>query len=204
MITCGPVWVAVDPMRVISNRSSGELGHLIAQKLKNKGADVTLLEGQVTHPWDPGKITVKKFRFFDELNVLLRKELKKKFDVIIHLAAVADFELQNRFRHKISSNLKQLKLTLIPTKKLIDDIKKIKPKAMLIGFKFEPRLGRNSIGAKISHLFKRAHCDLVVINSIKEHQYKGYIVNRSKNILARADSRSAMAQNLAILLSHRL
>jgi len=50
LITCGPTWVPIDGMRVISNRSSGQLGQTIAQDLTKAGAKVTLLEGPVERP----------------------------------------------------------------------------------------------------------------------------------------------------------
>ena len=49
LITCGATWVPIDDVRVISNISSGEMGHLIAQAFRQKGAQVTIIEGPVTH-----------------------------------------------------------------------------------------------------------------------------------------------------------
>ena len=80
LITCGPTWVAIDEVRVISNQSSGEMGHLIAQELLARGAQVTLLEGSVTHSWSNPSVKVIKYRFFDELEKSLKLELKKKYD----------------------------------------------------------------------------------------------------------------------------
>ena len=78
LITCGPTWVALDDVRVLSNVSTGELGHLLAQKLKTAGARVTLIEGPVTHRLENKLVRVIKYQFFDELAEILKSELKKK------------------------------------------------------------------------------------------------------------------------------
>ena len=93
LITCGATWSAIDEVRVISNVSSGQMGHLIAQAFCQQHAQVTLIEGPVTHPWAERKVKVLKYRFFDELSALLRQELVKKYDIIIHAAAVSDFKV---------------------------------------------------------------------------------------------------------------
>ena len=77
LITCGPTWVPIDDVRVISNVSSGEMGHLIAQSFQSKGALVTIIEGPVTQTLEDKKIKIIKYRFFDELARVLKKELLK-------------------------------------------------------------------------------------------------------------------------------
>ena len=104
MITCGATWTPIDDVRVISNVSSGEMGHLIAQAFRQKGAQVTVIEGPVTHTLTDKKIKIIKYRFFDELASVLKKELLKKYDIIIHAAAVSDFKVKGPSKRKISSD----------------------------------------------------------------------------------------------------
>jgi len=136
LITCGATWTPIDDVRVISNISSGEMGHLIAQAFERKGASVTILEGPVTHVMENSKIKIIKYRFFDELEKELKKELKKKYEIIIHAAAVSDFKVKQASKIKLSSE-KSLTIKLEPTTKLIQEIKRISPTSFLVGFKLE-------------------------------------------------------------------
>lgn len=197
LITCGPTWVPIDAMRVISNRSTGTLGQMIAEDFAGAGARVTLLEGPVTQRTASKSIKVLKFIFFDELAALLKKELKKKYAVCIHAAAVSDYRLKNPpGRTKISSQLKQLKLELIPTPKIIDAVKKSNPNVYLVGFKLEANLTTASALQKSRRLFQNSQCDLVVANSLQRKKYSGYILDKNKKISARQSSRRQLSKAL--------
>ena len=196
MITCGPTWVPIDPMRVISNRSSGEMGHALAQEFRKAGAQVTLLEGPVSHSLTSNNIVVKKFSFYAELTALIRQELKKSYDIVIHAAAVSDYRLSKPFGRKISSKLPGLNLRLTPTPKIIGMIKRWNQNVFLIGFKLEPALNEKSITAKTRDLFKKAHCDLVVANTLSKTSYTAYIIDRKRNILKQEKNRRSIANSL--------
>ena len=101
LITCGPTWIPIDAMRVISNQSTGTLGQMIAEDFAKAGAKVTLLEGPVTRELKSKTIKILKFVFFDEFTGLIKKELKKKVDICIHAAAVSDYKLKKPGRKKI-------------------------------------------------------------------------------------------------------
>lgn len=201
LITCGPTWVALDEVRVISNRSSGEIGHLIAEYAAAHGDKVTLLEGPVTHPWHDPEVKVIKYRFFDELEKLLKEQLKKNYDCVIHAAAVSDFKLGKPLKGKIDSH-KEISLKLVPTPKLIEQSKKHAPKTFLVGFKLEPGIKVENILKEADGLLKSAHCDLVVVNCIK-HGYRGFIVDKEKNIWLKTDSKKVLARGLVRLI-HQL
>lgn len=203
LITCGPTWVAVDPVRVISNCSSGALGHLVAAALKKTGARVTVLEGPVNCSLKTRSIRVRKFKFFTELATLLREELKKKPDAVIHAAAVADYQPLRSSKLKISSGKKALVLRLAPTPKLIQRVRTIVPKTFLVGFKLEPTSSRKALVKAARKLFTTAACDLVVANSITD-AYKGYVVNPESKIIATAFSRQQLAQKLIQILKDKI
>ena len=200
LITSGPTWVAIDDVRVISNKSTGRLGQLLAKHCLKDGAKVTLIEGPVTKPADEKKIRTIKFCYYEEFYKILKSELKKSYDVVIHAAAVSDYKLKNPFKKKISSRLKKLSLQLIPTEKIISVIKKINPKAFLVGFKLESTVTRSNIKKLTSDLFAKAHCDLVVANSSKNNKYCGFIVDKKLNIAAQANSRKEMSKKLCVSL----
>jgi phosphopantothenoylcysteine decarboxylase/phosphopantothenate--cysteine ligase len=197
LITCGATWTAIDDVRVISNISSGEMGHLIAQAFRKKKAEVTLIEGPVTHILADKKIWTVKYRFFDELAVVLKKELIKKYDIIVHAAAVSDFKVTGAAKGKISSK-KALRLDLAATPKLINDIKRLSPESFLVGFKLEPDLNKENVFKAVRSLFISARCDLVVANSLTGG-YRGFIVNADGDILLKANNKEKIAKELVKL-----
>ncbi len=202
LVTCGATWTPIDDVRVISNISSGEMGHLIAQAFRSNGAFVTVIEGPVTHTLIDKKIKIIKYRFFDELARVLSRELLKKYDIIIHAAAVSDFKVIGPLKSKISSNKAvTLKLALMP--KLIKDIKRLSPESFLVGFKLEPNLNPKNILKEVKFLFTSSGCDLVVANSLK-NGYQAFIVNAEGDILSKARSKQILAQNLVKLFGSRL
>ncbi len=200
LITCGPTCVAVDSMRVLSNRSTGELGQQLAVKLAQKGAGVTVLEGPVLKALHDKKINVLKYFFYDELEQLLNRELKKKYDVVIHAAAVSDYKLAKPFQGKISSKLKQLTLKLVPTKKLINTIKKQSPKTFLVGFKLIDKLDKKTVAILLNDYLKNTKSDMVVVNSLNKNTYQAFITDSQKNILDEAQSRQELTTKLVNIL----
>lgn len=216
LITCGPTCVAIDSMRVLSNRSTGELGQDLAVKLMRKGAHITVLEGPVLKPLLDKNITIRKYFFYDELEKMLNAELKKKYDVLIHAAAVSDYKLAKPFQGKISSRLKQLTLKLVPTKKLINTIKPKAPNTFLVGFKLVDKINCHSeaIGRRISNMksfaalrmtlddyLRNTKSDLVVINSLNQNKYEAVIVNHEQMVLDKAQSRKELVNKLINELS---
>jgi phosphopantothenoylcysteine decarboxylase/phosphopantothenate--cysteine ligase len=194
LITCGPTWVPIDDVRIISNVSSGEMGHLIAQAFRKKSVDITIIEGPVTHTLVDKKIKIIKYRFFDELSRILNQELLKKYDIIVHAAAVSDFKVVRPSKSKISSD-RALILNLAPTPKLIEKIKRLSTGSYLVGFKLESNLNPKNIVNAVKSLFTEANCDLVVANTLKGG-YQGFIVNEHGNILAKVSSKKQIANNL--------
>ena len=196
LITCGPTWVPIDPVRVISNSSSGKLGHLIAETFQKQGAAVTLLEGPTTHIFSNKAVKVLKFWLYGELKKLVRQQLSESFDIVVHAAAVSDYKVKNSFRSKLRSQISNLTLALKPTVKIIDQIKKYKPRTFLVGFKLESHIDNSSFIPMVKNLFTKSKCDLVVINSDNNKKYTGHIIDKKGAISTTIHSREAMAKKL--------
>lgn len=194
LVTCGATWTPIDDVRVISNVSSGQMGHLIARAFRERDARVTVIEGPVTHTLADKKIRTVKYHFFDELARVLKKELLKKYDIILHAAAVSDFKVVRASKNKISSG-KALSLNLVATPRLIKEIKRLSPRSFLVGFKLESELNPKNIFKIVEPLFTGSGCDLVVANSLTGG-YRGYIVNADGDILGKAVNKRALAQRL--------
>ncbi|MEI8011066.1 MAG: phosphopantothenoylcysteine decarboxylase [Candidatus Omnitrophota bacterium] len=198
LVTSGPTAVPIDGMRVLTNRSTGEMGRLIAGACAACGAHVTLIEGQSVIsnlPLDPA-VSLKQFFFYDELASLLDKELARGYDVVIHAAAVSDFQLARPLKGKISSG-NPMTLCLVPTKKLVNRIKKTSPDVILIGFKFEVSIGRSFILQRVESLFKDARCDLVVANCFKAGRYEACLIEPSGMMTLRVSTKGKIVKQLA-------
>ncbi|MCX5710625.1 MAG: phosphopantothenoylcysteine decarboxylase [Candidatus Omnitrophica bacterium] len=166
LITAGPTWVRLDSVRIISNIATGETGVLIARALRRLGANVKLLLG----PFE-----------LSSLDKTLTKELKaKRYDIVIHSSAVSDYKAGKAFQGKIKSGIKNLKLTLVPTKKIINTIKKLSPGTRLVGFKFEPNASKVRLISEARMLMRRSCCDLVVANTLGNRGYHALIVDGHK------------------------
>jgi len=180
LITAGPTWVPIDNVRVISNIASGQTGYLLAEKLSGLGANITLLLGPGKERIFNKKIKVIRFKFFDELKHNLRKELKsKRYDTVIHSAAVSDYKPDVIARGKIKSNKSVWNIKLVPTEKLIDLVKKIDKNVKLTGFKFEVGLTDKQLINKAKDLIKRSDADLIVANTVNSAGYKAFLVDNS-------------------------
>ena len=198
LITCGPTWVPIDDVRVISNVSSGEMGHLIAQAFRRRNAQVTIIEGPVTHTLADKRIRTVKYHFFDQLARILKQELLKKYDIIIHAAAVSDFKVLGPSKIKITSQ-KALSLSLVATRKLINDFKRLSPGSFLVGFKLESKLNPKDIYKTVKPLFTKGGCDWVVANTLTGG-YQGYIIDTDGGVLVKANNKQNLAKALVKLL----
>ena len=204
MITCGPTWVPVDSVRVISNLSSGSLGQIIAEDFSKAGAKVTLIEGPVAKPIKSGSFKILKFNYFDELYKLLKNELRKKYDICIHAAAVADYKVKQKRKAKLRSHLKSLKLDLVPTIKIIQQIRRLNPNIFLVGFKLEPGINKVKAVQKTHGLFRDGRCDLVVANSVDNGKYKSYILDQKGQFFAHEQSRKNLSKSLMRVVKNKI
>lgn len=180
LITAGPVCVKIDSVRVISNTATGQTGILLAKELERLGARVTLLLGPVEMPFGKlsPKIRLLRFKFFDQLEAVIKKMLKNSsLDAVLHSAAVSDYGPKKVLRRKLSSEKSSWSLELRRMPKIIESIKKKRPDLLLVGFKFEPEEQKSVLLKKAQKLLEQAKLDLVVANTIGKSGYRAYIVN---------------------------
>jgi len=204
LITAGPTWVAIDKARVISNIASGETGFLLADKFKKIGAKVTLLLGPGSFFGSKKGIRILRFKYFSELEQLLKSELKKhRYKAVIHTAAVSDYQPKKVNRNKISSHLKKLRIDLFPTKKLINGLKNYNSSLFTVGFKFEPVAERNKLIEKTKLLLKQANLNLAVGNSYQNNIYRAFITDGIRNY-GPFLSKKKMANSLFKLIKDKL
>jgi phosphopantothenoylcysteine decarboxylase/phosphopantothenate--cysteine ligase len=196
LITAGPTWVPIDSVRVISNIASGETGILLAKQLHRLGARPTLVLGPGQSGCIDSNLSLKRFKFFDDLKNIISRELKsKKYALAIHSAAVSDYRPKVSFRKKIGSGIRPWKLNLVPTPKLIKLFKKAAPDIFLVGFKYEPQATKESLLREAKKLLNHSGVSLVVANTAKAGQYQAYILGKEK-IYTRASGKKDLADKL--------
>ncbi|MFH0868196.1 MAG: phosphopantothenoylcysteine decarboxylase, partial [Candidatus Woesearchaeota archaeon] len=163
LVTAGATSEEIDPVRVITNKSSGKMGVYIAEEAFLRGADVTLIRGvnavEPQYNFKDIKICNVK-ELFNEI-----KKNLKNIDVMIHAAAVSDFTINNKNNTKIKSN-QSMNLELTPTTKIFENIKKIKKGILLVGFKAEYKVSKKKLINRAYELLKSANADLVVANDV--------------------------------------
>lgn len=204
LITAGPTWAKIDDVRVIGNVATGETGILLAHKLLQKGFKITLFLGPANKSYTNKRIKIIRFAYFDELLSKLKRELhKKKYQFVVHSAAISDYKSAKERNGKIASDIDVLKITLVPTPKIIDIFKKVQPGICLIGFKFLPKSTKKKLLSESMSLIKRSRADLVVANTLDKNRYKAYLVNKSfisKAIL----SKNNTVKNITRFIEHRI
>jgi phosphopantothenoylcysteine decarboxylase/phosphopantothenate--cysteine ligase len=203
LITAGPTWIPIDNVRVIANTATGKTGILLAKELRCWGAKVTLLLGPVGDFRLNAKTRVLRFKYFEELRNKLKKELKsKKYDIVIHSAAVSDYRPKIFYRQKIKSDKKNWRLNLVPLPKIIDMIKKINASVFLVGFKFEPEVKKTALLKEARVLIQQANLNLAVANTIDRNRYCAYIVNR-RQVFGPLFNKQSLVKKLVRLLITR-
>ncbi len=160
LITAGPTVENIDPIRYISNYSSGKQGYEIANQLERKGADIILISGP-TNIQPPSNVKLIRVTTAEEMLIETNK-YNKKIDIAVFCAAVADFKIKKISSKKIKKDkLKSLKLIKnIDILKKISTQKKNRPK-YVVGFSAETD-GKILAKKKL----KEKNCDMIVYNKI--------------------------------------
>lgn len=165
LMTAGPTIEYIDPVRVITNLSSGKTGVLLASELISAGAKVTLIYGPGNQKAPKGakiiNVTTNK-EMFDAT----KKELKKKYDIVIMAAAASDYTSEKPSKSKIKSNKKALTIRLKKAPKIIDQVKKSQKNVILVGFKAETNLSKSALIKSAKTKLNESNADLIIANDI--------------------------------------
>jgi phosphopantothenoylcysteine decarboxylase/phosphopantothenate--cysteine ligase len=160
LITAGPTQEALDPVRYISNRSSGKMGYALAEAAVRRGAHVILVSGPVSLPAPPG-VKLISVRTAQEMRKAVLENLANA-SIIIKSAAVADYYLAQVPQQKLKKTAARLSLELDPTPDILAEIGQQKGDRLLIGFAAETD---NLIGEARRKMTSK-HCDMLVANLV--------------------------------------
>ncbi len=188
LMTAGPTIEHIDPVRVITNLSSGKTGVLLASELVSAGAKVTMIygPGDTKPPKGAKVINVKTSK---EMFDATKKELRKKFDVVVMTAAVSDYTPAHTSNTKIKSDEKSLTIKLKKAPKIINIVRKLQKDALLIGFKAETNLTKNALIKSAQRKLRSSSADIIIANDIG----KKYQKNTNNNEVIIVDSKKSAA-----------
>jgi phosphopantothenoylcysteine decarboxylase / phosphopantothenate---cysteine ligase len=164
LVTAGPTYEAIDPVRFIGNHSSGKMGFAIAEGLAKNGAAVTLIHGPVKLSTKNSSIKTIGITSAEEMY----KECLKHFpgtDIIVMSAAVADYKPATAAKEKIKKSNDPLHLDLVPNPDILSELgKRKKANQLLIGFALETNDEIKNASVKL----KKKNLDAIILNSMKE------------------------------------
>jgi phosphopantothenoylcysteine decarboxylase / phosphopantothenate---cysteine ligase len=159
LVTAGPTIEDIDPVRFISNRSSGKMGFAIAEKAALRHADVTLVRGPSQLLPFPGVHLIQVKSALDMASAV--EKYLPDADILIMAAAVSDFRAKNTFPAKIKNSRSMLSLELVPNPDILLAAKKDKGKRIHVGFSVETE---NEVEHSREKLAEK-NLDLIVVNN---------------------------------------
>jgi len=189
LITAGPTIEQIDPIRAITNQSSGKTGVSLASELISAGANVTFVygPGKEKPPKGAKIINVSSSK---EMHLAVKSELKKKVDVVIMAAAIADYVPAIQSKNKIKSSKSSITISLKKAPKIIDHVKKYQKNVFLVGFKAETNLTKNQLIKSAEKKLNESSADMIIANDIGSIRYKK---NPQKNQVIIVDSKKNIA-----------
>jgi phosphopantothenoylcysteine decarboxylase/phosphopantothenate--cysteine ligase len=162
LITAGPTQEPLDPVRFISNRSSGKMGYALAEAAAERGAEVILVSGPVGIA-EPRGVRMVHVRTALEMHDAVIAHLPEA-SIIVKAAAVADYHLAHVPRHKIKKTAMRMSLDLDPTLDILAELGRKKGDRLLIGFAAETENLVESARLKL----ESKNCDMVVANLVNQ------------------------------------
>ena len=180
LVSAGPTYEDIDPVRFIGNRSSGKMGYAIAKAAYLRGADVTLVSGPSSQNIYP-EINLLKVRSAAEMERAIKKEIVKN-NFLIMSAAVSDFRPAGTKSNKIkkSSGFKEIKLSENPD--ILSSLKTQKTK--VVGFALETQNELSNAKKKL----KEKRLDVIVLNSPGKES--GFETDTNKVTIIRQDGKA--------------
>lgn len=177
LVTAGPTYESLDQVRRLTNFSTGKLGSELARTLDALGHKVTLLLGdQATWPGPFGGAVVKRFSTTENLLERFKEASTEGVDAVFHAAAVSDFTFGKVYEKdeagalvevrggKLSTRRGGLFAELVPTPKLISQLRTLFPAAFLVGWKYEVDGGREVAFSRAVQQLRDNGTDACVLN----------------------------------------
>lgn len=184
LITAGPTYEAIDPVRFIGNHSSGKMGYALAEVALKMGAAVTLISGPSSEKINHPSLKLIKVVSAEEMLTAVQ-EFYDSTDIAIAAAAVADFKPKKIASNKLKKESGLAHISLVPTVDILSYMGEKKKKQKLIGFALETENELEHAKGKLS----RKNLDGIVLNSLQDPD-AGFSVTTNKITFIHADFRA--------------
>jgi phosphopantothenoylcysteine decarboxylase / phosphopantothenate---cysteine ligase len=207
LVTAGSTIEYIDPIRVVTNTSSGKMGVAIAQEAERMGATVTLVYGHGSEPANGKAVRVDTSE--EMYRVVVSELSSKKHDVVIMAAAVADFMPARKSEKKIDTRAGRMELSFVATKKIIDEVKKKSKSTFLVAFKADHGVSDSALVEKAYKKLQECDADIVVANDLGRRgsgagsdKNQVFIVDKKKKVVhLPLESKPAIARKLLELVA---
>ena len=204
LVTAGPTREYIDPVRFITNKSSGKMGFALAEAFRNLGAEVYLVSGPVSLTPPPGV----NFISVETTEEMAQKidELFEKVQIVVKAAAVADFTPKEKFQQKLPKK-NSLTVDLIKTKDILKSLGERKVEQFLVGFAAQTHDLENYAAKKLLE----KNLDMIVANDVsrpdigfesEENEVEVFTKDGEKIFIPRA-TKKVVAQKLARLIGEK-
>ena len=199
LVTAGGTEVPIDPVRILTNRSSGKMGICIAEALRDRGAEVTLIYGDIRTDLPDG-MTLIEARTNGKMDLEISK-VYDSMDMVFMAAAVSDFMVKSYSKEKIKKSEGALVLELIKDKDILKGLgeKKKKKNQVLIGFAAESENLETNAKLKL----EKKNLDFIAANDISEGKVFGKDTN-SVTLFDKAGGRVSLGELSKMDTAHRL
>lgn len=180
LVTAGPTREPLDPVRFISNRSSGKMGYAIAEAAAARGARVLLVSGPVALE-PPDGIKPIHVQTAAEMYQAVMEHMDEA-TIIVKTAAVADYHIADVPRQKVKKTAMRLSLELDPTPDILAEVGRRKRDQLLIGFAAETE----DLAAEAKRKMKNKNCDMIVANLVSQDDGVGFEGDENEVLLVRS------------------
>jgi phosphopantothenoylcysteine decarboxylase/phosphopantothenate--cysteine ligase len=160
LLTAGPTREAIDPVRYLSNHSSGKMGYALADAAMSAGADVTLVSGPVALKAPPGVELVMVESAEEMYQAVIPRA--QKADLFIACAAVADYRIEQSQQHKIKKSSESMILTLTPNRDILAAVSALEKRPFCVGFAAETQELEKYARAKL----EQKNLDMIAANQV--------------------------------------
>ena len=202
LITGGPTREAIDPVRYISNHSSGKMAYALASEAVNAGAEVLLVSGPVMETV-PERVTCLKVTTADEMLHLVLSRMQD-VDIFIGVAAIADYRPAKEEKQKIKKHKNQIDLTLIKNPDIISEVASLPNRPYIVGFAAETE---NILENGIEKL-TRKNLDLLFANDATETFGSDVVASTAifadENFTIKSGKKSAVARHMLQIIANKL
>jgi phosphopantothenoylcysteine decarboxylase/phosphopantothenate--cysteine ligase len=162
LLTAGPTREAIDPVRYISNRSSGKMGYALARAALREGANVTLVSGPVALAAPPGAKLIAVESAREMYAAVMQAVAHSK--IFIACAAVSDYRIEQQADHKIKKSTQAMTLALVPNEDILAAVSALDKRPFCVGFAAETRDLEKYALAKL----ERKHLDMIAANLVAD------------------------------------